>query len=84
MQAIKTKFLSCTDTLGARIVASCANGKIRHVMGYRHEFNREHNHYLAAKQLREKLQWTAPMVGGQFGGDFYFVPTVENGSDRSF
>ena len=84
MQAIKTKFLPCPDTLGARIVASCANGKIRHVMGYRHEFNREQNHYLAAKQLREKLQWSAPMVGGQFGGDFYFVPTVENGSNRQF
>lgn len=84
MQAIKTKFLSCTDTLGARIVASCAGGKIRHVMPYQYNLDLGANHYAAAKQLRDKLQWAFPMVGGQFGNDYFFVPTVENGSDRSF
>lgn len=84
MQAIKTKFLPFTDTLGERIVASCAGGKIRHVMPYQYKLDLEANHCLAAKQLREKLQWSAPMVVGQFGGDFYFVPTVENGSNRQF
>jgi len=84
MQAIKTKFLPCTDTKGARIVASCAGGKIRHVMGYLHEFDRDRNHVEAAKQLRKKLNWSAPMVYGQFGDDYFFVPTVEHGSDRAF
>ena len=84
MQAIRTKFLECTDTKGARIVASCANGKIRHVMGYRHELTFQANHCEAAKQLRQKLQWAAPMVWGQYGNEYFFAPTVEHGSDRSF
>jgi hypothetical protein len=84
MQAIKTKFLSCTDTKGARIVASCAGGKIRHVMGYRHELSRDANHCEAAKLLRDKLNWANRMVYGQFGDEYFFVPTVEHGSDRSF
>lgn len=89
MQAIKTKFLPCTDTKGARIVASCAGGKIRHVIGYLHELDHEQNHVEAAKQLRKKLNWSTPtgygpMVWGQFGNEYFFVPTVEHGSDRSF
>lgn len=84
MQAIKTKFLPFTETMGERIVASCAGGKIRHVMGYMYQFDLERNHVEAAKQLRKKLQWSAPMVYGQFNNEYFFVPTVEHGSDRSF
>lgn len=89
MQAIKTKFLPFTDKLGERIVASCANGKIRHVMAYQYDLDLEANHVEAAKQLRKKLNWYTPtvygpLVWGQFGNEYFFVPTVKNGSDRSF
>jgi hypothetical protein len=84
MQAIKTKFLGCTNTKGARIVASCANGKIKHVMGYDFALSHEKNHIEAAKQLRKKLCWNERMTWGYFGGDYFFTLTTNNGSDRSF
>lgn len=53
MQAIQTKYLSPTNTKGARIKATCARGTV--IIPWDHALNTDKNHRLAAKQLCAKF-----------------------------
>lgn len=55
MQAIVTKFISPTDTKGARIKASCDAGSI--TISYPYVNSEEACHALAAMALVRKLGW---------------------------
>ena len=76
-QAIKTSFVSPTNTRGARIIAKCDAKKI--TVSYNYTLNCDENHAAAANQLVQLLGWTpengnyGQFVGGCFGDDYYFV-----------
>lgn len=55
MQAITTKFLTVTDTKGARIKATAEAGSV--TVSYDHALNAEGNHVAAAKALCKKMGW---------------------------
>jgi hypothetical protein len=74
MQAIQTKYLSPTNTRGARIKATCAAGSI--TISYPHELSGQAVHRKAAEALVSKLQWDeiANLLGGCLpNGDYCFV-----------
>ena len=79
MQAIRTRYHGPTNTRGSRISAQCAAGKIS--VSYDHALNADDNRKAAARALRDKLGWDkdsyAPMFGGTFAGDDYFVFAAE-------
>lgn len=54
MQAIKTKFLPCTNSTGARIKASCERGSI--TIPYPYEKSGEYCHVLAIEALLTKFE----------------------------
>ncbi len=76
-QAIRTKYLSPTDTRGARIKAECAAGAI--TVGYRHELSIEANHSQAAEQLQAKFGWDkhCDLIGGSLKDHTYVFVQVE-------
>lgn len=53
MQAIKTKFLPCTNRTGARIKASCERGSV--TIPYPYEESGEYCHVLAIEALLTKF-----------------------------
>lgn len=55
MQAIRTKCLWPTNTLGARIKAECYAGS--KTVPFAYELNEENRHIKAALALAEKLEW---------------------------
>ena len=55
MQAIQTRFLSPTNSRGARIKAWCKAGS--KTMAYHYGMNTDLNHYEAAMQLFKQLGW---------------------------
>lgn len=55
MQAIKTKYLSATNTKPRRIKAECEAGTI--TISYDHSLNTEQLHIKAAYLLIQKLKW---------------------------
>lgn len=68
-QAIKTKYLSCTNTRGSRIKAYCEAGSVQ--IPYPHEHNQDTAHLAACHTLQRKLadqtknkEWNRPMIGG--------------------
>lgn len=60
MQVIITKFLPATETKPARIKATSTGGDSITV-AYSYDGN---DHAIAAKALKDKLGWSAQMVGG--------------------
>ena len=78
MKAITTKYLPCTDTLPARIKASCPDIRPLTVSVYSiPEWNGagdfvphgqksavEWDHFYVANKLRESLKWDYSLVGG--------------------
>lgn len=54
-QAIRTKYISPTNTKGSRVRASYAGGSI--IVGWQCDLNVEENHLFAANQLSKKLGW---------------------------
>jgi hypothetical protein len=72
MHAIKTKYLSATNTLGARIRAT-GNG-VSTAISYPHELSGMACHAAAAKALAQKMNWKGELLGGQLGlGEYVFV-----------
>ena len=74
MQAIQTKYLSPTNSRGARIKASCAAGSI--TISYPYDLSGQAVHRKAAEALVTKLQWdeVASLLGGCLpNGDYCFV-----------
>lgn len=84
MQAIKTKYLSATNTRGARIKAVWGDDSAS--IPYPHEFNVMEAHRAAAENLRQKVAkknkyadkitvFTAPLIDGFVsGGEYVFIP----------
>lgn len=64
MQAIITKFIPATNTLGARIKATAYRGSV--TVGYDHGESADENHKRAAMKLAAKLGWPEE---GWTGGD---------------
>jgi hypothetical protein len=62
MQAIFTKYITPTNTRGARIKAWCESGSV--TIPYPHEFGSEEAHAMAARTLRLNLKWQNDMVQG--------------------
>lgn len=76
MQAIQTRYLSPTNSRGARIKATCAAGSI--TISYPYELSGQAVHRKAAEALVNKLGWNDPHYGGLLGGclpngDYCFV-----------
>ena len=76
MQAIQTRYLSATNTRGARIKAWAAAGSV--VIGYPHELSGQACHRKAAETLTAKLGWNTAqhgeLLGGQLeSGDYTFI-----------
>ena len=76
MQAIQTRYLSPTNTRGARIKAWAAAGSI--TIPYLHELSGQACHRKAAEALVSKLGWDDLHYGGLLGGclpngDYAFV-----------
>lgn len=63
MKAITTKFLPCTNTKGARIVARDGDGN-RAVISYPDEARHDQKHWLAAKSLCQKMGWQGTLAQG--------------------
>jgi hypothetical protein len=58
MNAIKTKFLSATDTRGERIKASTTSDRpISIIRPYNYKLGTEENHRAVAKELFKELDW---------------------------
>lgn len=80
LQAIETKFLGPTNTLGARVKARCAAGTYTHDWDY--ALNSDANHAMAAARLADQLDWSthSELVGGTLphgGSAFVLVPRRE-------
>jgi hypothetical protein len=78
MQAIQTKYLSPTNSRGARIKASCAAGSI--TISYPYELSGQAVHRKAAEALVAKLGWTdlPELLGGCLPDNSYcFVFNVK-------
>jgi hypothetical protein len=72
MQAIQTRYLAPTNTLGARIKAWAQAGSI--TIPYPHELSGQAVHRLAALSLADKYGWEDQYLGGQLpNGDYVFV-----------
>jgi len=61
MQAITTKYLGATDTLGARIKATSESGESLTIS---HDYGVDNAHIPAIKALKDKLGWDGKMVVG--------------------
>ena len=73
MQAIRTRYLCPTNTLGARIVAECEAK--REVYPYDYSLDVVDNHRVAADELRKDLGWNALIGGGSLpGGGYAWLP----------
>jgi hypothetical protein len=76
MQAIRTAYHGPTNHRPARIHAMCAAGHL--TMNYADGLDQFGNHRQACAQLLLRLGWTTaekypPVVGGNFGGDIFWV-----------
>ena len=68
MQAIQTRYMTPTNTKGARIKAQCDAGTL--YVAWDHGLSVEQNHQVAAQELIRKLDWTqeAGYKGDWVGG----------------
>lgn len=71
-QAISTKYLGPTNTLGTRIKASSGSGSSVTVP-YDYSLDAFANHQAAAEALCKKLKWTGTLVGGGTADGYCFV-----------
>ena len=61
MQTITTKYLSPTNTLGARIKATTSSG-ISKTISYPYELSGAECHIKALRELNKQLNWTGDMT----------------------
>jgi hypothetical protein len=68
-QAIKTRYLPCTNTKPSRIKAVCEADSV--IISYDHELDNETAHLKACHTLQRKIadktqnnQWNRPVIGG--------------------
>lgn len=62
MQAIITKYLSPTNSNGARVRARCQARSL--TLHWDHSLGQEANHHAAARALAADLHWTGEWVSG--------------------
>lgn len=79
-QAILTKYLSPTNTRGARIKATASAGSI--TISYDDALSTEENHRHAARMLQQKFQWDNDLVAGwnEYTGVFVQVEKKKRGA----
>lgn len=79
MQAIRVKYLPCTETKGSRLSASAVAGKV--VVAYDDSLGSVENFEAAAYALCKKFGWPNKLVGGQLkdGSHVFTMLPVENG-----
>lgn len=70
-QAIVTKFIGPSYSLGARIKATAEAGSV--TLGYDYALNADKNHEAAAMALANKFGWGGRWVGGAYDKGYYFV-----------
>lgn len=75
MKAITTKFMSVTNTKGARIKAMDEDGNSL-MIGYSYEYRGERAHWEAAKAMCEKMGWHRELIAGGIKGGYVFVFTI--------
>jgi len=61
MQAITTKYLGATNTLGSRIKATSESGESLTIS---YDYSVDNSHIPAIKALKDKLGWDGKMVVG--------------------
>lgn len=73
---IKTKYMSPTNTRGARIKATCKAGSVS--ISYSHGFSPELNHQIGVKALILKLglDWGESFAMGCDDDGYVFIPTA--------
>jgi hypothetical protein len=81
MQAIQTRYLSPTNSRGARIKATAEAGSV--TISYPHELSGQACHRAAAEALALKFDWDyGQLLGGQLpGGDYAFIFNHEFSKD---
>jgi len=73
MQTITTKYLSATNTKGARIKATHTGGYTSVTEGYDYALNSEDNYCKVAELLAKKLNWDGKFIGGHTKDGMVFV-----------
>lgn len=72
MQTISTKYLGSTNRKGPRMTAITSSG-IRIYRAYDHETDREENHMRIARTIKDEMNWTGAMEGGDTKDGMVFV-----------
>jgi hypothetical protein len=72
MKAIRTRFLSSTNTKPSRYLASDSDGN-QIVLSTDHALTSDGNHRRAAQALLVKMGWPNQLVGGGYGNDMYWT-----------
>jgi hypothetical protein len=81
-QAIQTKFLSPTNSRGARVKAFAAAGSV--TISWEHRLNPEQNHRAAAEMFANRMDWIGTWRAGTLPcGDMVFVNTLD-GQEPAF
>lgn len=72
MQTINVKYLNATDTLGARVKATTSGG---HTLTAARDYALDFDQQAAkvARELKHKMEWFSPMVGGHTKDGMTFV-----------
>ena len=73
MKAIRTRYIGASNVKGSRIQAKCEARTI--YLSYDHALNGDENHAVAARALRDKMEWKGAMIGGTYGRDMYWIFT---------
>ena len=77
MQAIRTRYHGATNTRGARLSAKCEARTV--FIPYPYELDHDARHRAACEALIRAMGWHkphgryAPLIGGEFAGDMYWV-----------
>ena len=66
MKAIKTKYLSATNTKPGRVKASTGEQSQTVTAQWAHENDSAKNHANAARALADKFNWKGELIGGGF------------------
>ena len=84
MNAIKTKFLSATDTRGERIKASTTSDRPTSIIRpYNYKLGTEENHRAVAKELFKKSDWQR-VRHGKAEENIAYISTSDRGYIYSF
>lgn len=72
MQYIKTVFYPPTDFKNSRVKAVTSSG-IKHWYDWNDKLDIADNHAAAAKQLKDKMEWSGTWIGGSDNEGYVFV-----------